>query len=273
VAYMDCDPGQCEFTLSGCISLSILSDPVLGPPHTHLSHTGATKKCYFLGHLSPNDVPGLYLDMLRQCLHDFNSYKQFAKTDRVPLIVNTMGWNQGLGLCILKETIIMFKPTHLIQINHHIEQNKNMPVLDKEWLNNADGWPPARRVRPLQDENSNDSRASTARTNQVNYDLLTLKSRAPVKTVQFAKKSPQKRFSPRDHRNIAVLAYFSRMQEPSVFRSVHHLKPLRVSWNKLALHVSHTRVDYDQLLRAFNATLVGLCYVDPAYVSLIGFVC
>ncbi len=32
VAYLDCDPGQCEFTLSGCISLNLISEPLFGKP-------------------------------------------------------------------------------------------------------------------------------------------------------------------------------------------------------------------------------------------------
>jgi polynucleotide 5'-hydroxyl-kinase GRC3/NOL9 len=55
VAYIDCDPGQCEFTLSGCISLNILSSPILGPPHTHLNHINNINS-YFLGYLSPSEA-------------------------------------------------------------------------------------------------------------------------------------------------------------------------------------------------------------------------
>ena len=30
VAYIDCDTGQCEFTLSGCISFNLISEPLFG---------------------------------------------------------------------------------------------------------------------------------------------------------------------------------------------------------------------------------------------------
>jgi len=30
VAYMDCDPGQCEFTLGGCLTLNFIDEPLLG---------------------------------------------------------------------------------------------------------------------------------------------------------------------------------------------------------------------------------------------------
>jgi polynucleotide 5'-hydroxyl-kinase GRC3/NOL9 len=278
VAFMDCDPGQCEFTLSGSVSLTMITEPLLGPPHTHLSHTNQSKKCYFLGHLSPNDVPSLYLDLLAKCFYEYES----NNLENVPIIVNTMGWNQGLGLCLLKETILLCKPSHLIQINHPIEANKNMPLLNRDWLNLSDGWPPCKRFKSNQNndystnnENINstslmsdsDVSSNSLLNSDIDYELIVLKSRAPSKTNQV--KCPQKRFSPRDHRNIAIMAYFSRMQDTNSvnFRSVHHLRPYRVSWSKLALHVSHSRVDFNQLFRVFNASLVGLCQIDSNYVN------
>ena len=100
------------------------------------------------------------------------------------------------------------------------------------------------------------------------YELITLKSSAPYKTNVFKAKTPQKKYSPRDHRNLAIIAYFSRLQlSNNYFKPIHQIQPLKVSWSKLALHVSHVKVDYDQLLRVFNANLVSLCQVDPNYVN------
>ena len=53
-----------------------------------------------------------------------------------------MGWNQGLGLCLLKDIVLLFNPTHIIQINHSIEANKNMPTLDKSWLETQEAASP-----------------------------------------------------------------------------------------------------------------------------------
>ena len=146
-----------------------------------------------------------------------------------------------------------------------------MPVLDKDWLNLVEGWPPAKRFKSSRQEN--EESANTCQKEDykdINYKLIAFKSRTPVKSTQFVKATPQKRFSPRDHRNIAIIAYFSRMQESaSMFSSIHHVRPYRVPWSKLAMHVCHMRVDYDQLFRAFNASLVGLCQTDPANVMKI----
>ena len=126
VAYLDCDPGQCEFTLSGCVQLTIISEPIFGPPHTHLAHSA--ENCFFLGHLSPSDAPELYVQCVRKCAEKFAELND----ESVPLIVNTMGWNQGLGLCLLKEQISLLKPNYVVQINSE-DYNRNMPKLDYDW--------------------------------------------------------------------------------------------------------------------------------------------
>ena len=36
VCYLECDPGQPEFTVPEVLSLHTVTDPLLGPPYTHL---------------------------------------------------------------------------------------------------------------------------------------------------------------------------------------------------------------------------------------------
>lgn len=218
-----------------------------------------------MGNLSPGDCPSLYLQCLKQCFDDFTTYKlSLSKNQIVPLIINTMGWNQGLGLCLLKETMQLMKPTHVIQINHPIEKNKNMPLLDKSWLQTTEGWRYDKKSSTAKQE------VHTSSNQDIDYKLIVIKSRAPCKTQQFPTKSSQKRFSPRDHRNIATIAYFSNLQDPKqYFKPIHYLRPYRVPWSKFGLHVSHSKVQYDQLFRVFNASLVGLCSVEPKFVNLL----
>lgn len=241
-----------------CILL--LYNIILGPPHTHLNPNRVNKSCYFLGHLSPSDVPSHYLQCIKQCFEDYVSYKTTLNNNQtIPLIVNTMGWNQGLGLCLLKETITFTKPTHLIQINHPIEANKNMPLLDKQWLQTAEGWSKNSWLKANQNDDFSD----------INYKHILIKSRVPIKSQQNFN-SLQKKFSPFDHRTIATLAYLSDIQDAKQFNflTIHQVRPYRVSWSKFGLHVSHQRIQFDQILKVFNAVLVGLCYVNPKFVNL-----
>lgn len=224
------------------------------------------------------------MQLVQQCYQDFlNLQSGPSRTENLPLIVNTMGWNQGLGLCLLKEIILLTQPTHLIQINHPVEANKNMPTLDKTWLGQADGWP-SKKLREkterqqlnetLTKQNSSESSsmmeiddAEQKLIDKLNYRLLLIKSYAPFKSAKFQAQAPQKLFSPRDHRNIATIAYFARLHDNAThFKPLHHLKPYRVPWSKFALHVCNVKVPYHQLLTSFNASLVALCSVDPNYV-------
>ena len=86
VAYIDCDLGQSEFTPPGSVSFNIVHQPLLGPAfshmaeqhqhqqyhqHQHQQHDDPhrqnnnsplqTRLQYFLGTLSPKDIPKLYL--------------------------------------------------------------------------------------------------------------------------------------------------------------------------------------------------------------------
>lgn len=140
-----------------------------------------------------------------------------------------------------------------------------MPHLDYNWLCTADGWPSNKRFL-LKETNSMNVETNE---NEPKYNHIILKSYAPHKSSKYVKQAPQKRISPRDHRNIAIVAYFSSLHENSAyFKPIHHLRPYRISWSKLALHVSHSRVDYDQFFRVFNASLVSLSHVDSKLVSL-----
>ncbi len=56
-----------------------------------------------------------------------------------------MGWNQGLGLCLLKDILLQFSPTHVVQINHSVDVNKNLPIIDRTWLNTQDAHSPQNR--------------------------------------------------------------------------------------------------------------------------------
>ena len=165
--------------------------------------------CYFLGHLSPNDVPGHYMRCLRSCYDDFLEYRSKSnKSEKIPLIINTMGWNQGLGLCLLKESILLFKPTILVQLNHPTEANKNMPLLDKNWLLTTDGWPPsfnkASNKALINKNNRSDGNSNLSKSlssnecfesmdidpvsdlySAINYNLVILKSGAPFKSNKF----------------------------------------------------------------------------------------
>ena len=73
IAVIDCDLGQPEFNIPGCISLHIVTGPVLTPPHLHLQ---TPELSYYLGELTSKNEPETFataLGLLMQryrTLHD-----------------------------------------------------------------------------------------------------------------------------------------------------------------------------------------------------------
>uniref|UniRef100_A0A2K6UM69 Polynucleotide 5'-hydroxyl-kinase NOL9 n=1 Tax=Saimiri boliviensis boliviensis TaxID=39432 RepID=A0A2K6UM69_SAIBB len=85
VDYLECDLGQTEFTPPGCISLLNITEPVLGPPFTHLR---TPQKMVYYGKPSCKNNYENYIDVIK---YVFSAYKRES-----PLIINTMGWVSGI---------------------------------------------------------------------------------------------------------------------------------------------------------------------------------
>jgi polynucleotide 5'-hydroxyl-kinase GRC3/NOL9 len=160
-----------------------------------------------------------------------------------------MGWNQGLGLCLLKEQINILQPTFILQLNSN-DLNKNLPSIDYEWFKNSSGWPTKQNNYSIP-----------------NYKLLTI-DRSSSSSTTNNRRLKTSNYSAKDHRAMAIIAYFSSLQDRhSFFKPIHHIKPYRVPWSHFALHVAHMKVSYEELFRVFNASLVGLCKIEDKYIK------
>ena len=94
ILWIDLDPGQAEFTLPGCLSVTLLSKPLLGPNFTHLNRQVLFS--VYLGSVNVSDV----LHRYRKGLEEIVRYLGDKYLD-IPWIINTMGFNRGLGLTLL----------------------------------------------------------------------------------------------------------------------------------------------------------------------------
>ncbi|KLO07350.1 hypothetical protein SCHPADRAFT_1001738 [Schizopora paradoxa] len=120
VAYLECDPGQPEFTSSGLLSLHLVDEPVYGPPFSHLR---TPYRSHFLGSTSPRNNPSYYISCIESLIEtytqnfrslDYDVYD--SDREVVPLVVNTMGWTKGLGGDLLKKIEELVMPSHIITI-------------------------------------------------------------------------------------------------------------------------------------------------------------
>lgn len=121
VAFLDIDPGQPEFSPPGELSLVLLRSHILGPPYTHPKILGGSGnivlRAHHLGSISPKDDPGFYV---RCALDLLNHYRRLlAQYPACPLVLNSAGWVQGVGLEVLSEVIKSSNMSDIVYTSTH----------------------------------------------------------------------------------------------------------------------------------------------------------
>ncbi|VDD83624.1 unnamed protein product [Mesocestoides corti] len=139
VVVLDCDVGQSEFTPAGMISLTFVRKPLLGPPFSHpLEGVYKPARQCFFGGASPSVNPAFYVRCLR---YVFEAFDELNGT-QYPLIVNTMGWTQGLGLTLIIDQIKLSRPDMIVQIYQDgakANSRQNLPPLTPEFMRTSKG--------------------------------------------------------------------------------------------------------------------------------------
>ncbi|KAF5304256.1 hypothetical protein FQA39_LY09783 [Lamprigera yunnana] len=107
VTVIDLDPGQPEFTVPGCISISNIREPIFGPNFTHLRDP---KVCLFIPNIDISRQPHQYIKVVIELM------TYYENISRKPTIVNFMGFTRGLGLHLFSSTVVSVKPTCIIEI-------------------------------------------------------------------------------------------------------------------------------------------------------------
>lgn len=96
LTYFDCDIGQCEFTIGGCLSYTNLDRPLFGPPCSHMKFNSEFHRLLYYGFVTPQNSPVRYLqyiDKLRQMWNiDHDNNKSLKRS---LILINTMGWGTG----------------------------------------------------------------------------------------------------------------------------------------------------------------------------------
>ncbi|XP_075577724.1 polynucleotide 5'-hydroxyl-kinase NOL9 [Pelecanus crispus] len=251
VEYMECDIGQTEFTPPGCVSLSNVTEPILGPPFTHQQ---TPCKMVYYGQTSCEQDTERYLDVVK---YVFSSYKK-----EVPLVINTMGWVKGEGLLLLIDIIRLLSPSHIVQMD--VYDWKAMASLTPEYIhltpglhtkgkqqvkckqvgmNGAETWKPS--------EGEGDASAPE-------YKLLYVHPEFPRAGV-----AGEARVHSGILRDMSILGYLGQLQSPDIgaVLPLHSLVPYQVPFSAVALRVIHTDVAPSNVMYAVNASWVGLCRI------------
>ncbi|XP_066526144.1 polynucleotide 5'-hydroxyl-kinase NOL9 [Hoplias malabaricus] len=238
VEYLECDLGQTEFTPPGCLSLSTVTEPLLGPPFTHQRDPD---HMVFYGRTDCQADLDQYLDSLKTLWRHYSGEN--------PIIINTMGWVKGHGFQVLVDLIRFFSVTHIVQLSYG--DTPQCQALTPEFLRSAQGWQTHPPSQPsLAEEAANHL---TARS----HVLLSIHSE-----FEGAGVSGEMRYQRSNElRDLALLGYFSQMQsaEPGPIRPLHCFTPYQVPHSAVALGVTHCEVAPNHILYAVNASLVGLC--------------
>ncbi|XP_063063938.1 polynucleotide 5'-hydroxyl-kinase NOL9 [Engraulis encrasicolus] len=243
VEYLECDVGQTEFTPPGCLSQTVVTEPLLGPPFTH--------------QLQPRHM--VYYGQA-DCQADLDRYLESLKSlwrhhsGDMPVIINTMGWVKGLGFQLLVDLVRLFSVTHVVQLS--FGSTSQCPALTPEYLRTAHGWqthPPAPHPPAgLGQEEFQETPHSHA--------FLSVHSE-----FEGAGSSGEMRHQRSNElRDLALMGYFSQMQAPdsNVIRPLHCFTPYQVPLSAVAVGVTHCEVAPTHILYAANASLVGLCCLD-----------
>jgi polynucleotide 5'-hydroxyl-kinase GRC3/NOL9 len=122
VAILDADVGQPEMSPPGLVTLTVLSGPLLTPPHYRSMASSLTtgvehQYAYFFGSVTSRNDPERYLALIQQLLQHYNQ-DVVKMSGNIPLLINLDGWVRGLGYELLSTllTEVLEPLSHVIQI-------------------------------------------------------------------------------------------------------------------------------------------------------------
>lgn len=242
LAFLDLDPGQTEFTPPSSMTLAVIQskDAPMGPPLTNQSKLIPLAHTLFLGSSSPSECPLTYVKSLEKLALALEQHK-LVHGDK-PVIVNTMGWITGLGLCFLQECLQLWRPTHFVAFDQ-----QNAPL---DWLQSA-------LYQPSGFHRSGRYNQSPAYHGSEDEKLPQVVQLTPAG-------SESLRHTARDQRQYALWSYFLAELGSDLNLSIWHhdlvaRKPLIIGWSKIWLKTTLGPIGNVEVLRkSLPLAIVGL---------------
>lgn len=107
------------------VALNIVETPLFGPPFTHPTLPLAA---HYIGGTSPQSSPSHYLAAIQSLVHHYrlevqnllpHSMNQDDErvSEKIPLVINTMGWTKGLGADLNRKIEESVECTHIFEFD------------------------------------------------------------------------------------------------------------------------------------------------------------
>ncbi|KPJ04021.1 Polynucleotide 5'-hydroxyl-kinase NOL9 [Papilio xuthus] len=237
ILVIDLDPGQCEFTIAGSISATVVleTEPLLGPNFTHLKKPNIMLN---IGMISAMDNPKRYLNAVDQLIAECKD-NDFMSS--IPWIVNTMGMCNALGLKFITYIIQRIQPTLLLQIELQ-NTKKNFPY-----------HLTIQKVEELYEQYKYDRLfANLPRQNELSYTHVVTEA----VTFRTNTNSDSTSLAARDQRYLNFLSYFGQIADYS--SSLLNVTPYSVSLHDLYI-ATNIRINRDSITKVLNGKVVALC--------------
>ncbi|XP_040577007.1 uncharacterized protein [Lepeophtheirus salmonis] len=253
VYFIDLDPGQAEFTPPGFISVHLIKSPVIGPNFTHIYNQA--KISYYIGDVNMCNCGARFLNCAIQLLDELKADKEGGS---YPWIINTMGFNKGLGIVFMVDIIRLFEPTTIVNIQSRFPK-KNFEL------------------------DFSPSNISSIRQNcwvtkpgvPLKYNVLTFK--AVPESPNVKEMHSQDNWGipePKKLRAIVLLSYFgaSLFSQKDFFdrkiHSLHELTPVKVPWSEVCVQLLHVpSSESKHAVDIMNVSLVSLGCIPDLDVS------
>ncbi|XP_076640892.1 polynucleotide 5'-hydroxyl-kinase NOL9 [Halictus rubicundus] len=248
VVLVDFDPGQAECTPAGCLSYSLIEEPLLGPNFTHLK-TPIFQ--LYIGDINVSRCITKYIEGMKMLVDRLWSCPVMS---RLPIVVNTMGFTHGIGWDIVLFTVKLIQPSLVVQIMSGKVKNNFPHYLSKEvinkqkfsrvsWSVNVFNW-----------------------TRACNHELSVIRSHAERKS---APANDTWNMEPYQQRELVLISYLSEILRGPIDPtscpnglSLNEAMPYVTPFSSIIISIPRASAPPTHVLSVINGNVVALCGID-----------
>ncbi|XP_076276232.1 polynucleotide 5'-hydroxyl-kinase NOL9 [Lasioglossum baleicum] len=248
VVLVDFDPGQAECTPAGCISYSLIEEPLLGPNFTHLKNPVFQ---LYLGDIDVSRCITKYIEGMKMLVDRLWSCPMMS---RLPIVVNTMGFTRGLGWDIMVFTVKLLQPSLVVQIMSEKVRN-NYPhslssgVINKQKFSRV-SW-------SMNDFNWNQN---------CDHELFMIRTHAERKS---APVNETWNMEPYQQRELVLISYLSEIMRGPIdptcctnSLSLNEAMPYVTPFSSIIVSIPRASAPPTHVLSVINGNIVALCGID-----------